>query len=72
MNTSPSADRIELQNSPRWVGQVDNILGRIVSVSAASLVLADLKGKGMTINTTNAELFRAKLRRANFYSEWHK
>jgi tripartite ATP-independent transporter DctP family solute receptor len=35
-------------------------------------LLADLKGKGMTINTTNAELFRAKLRSANFYSEWHK
>ena len=42
MNTSPSADRIEPQNSPRWVGQVDNILGLIVSVSAASLVLADI------------------------------
>ena len=35
-------------------------------------LLVELKGKGMTINTTNAELFRAKLRSANFYSEWNK
>lgn len=35
-------------------------------------LLAELKAKGMTINTTQPELFRAKLRSANFYSEWHK
>jgi tripartite ATP-independent transporter DctP family solute receptor len=35
-------------------------------------LLADLKGKGMVINTANAELFRAKLRAAGFYAEWHK
>lgn len=33
---------------------------------------ADLKAKGMLFNTTEAELFRAKLRAAGFYAEWHK
>ena len=33
---------------------------------------ADLKSKGMLINNTDAELFRAKLRSAGFYAEWHK
>ena len=35
-------------------------------------LLGELKSKGMTINTTDAELFRAKLRAAGFYAEWHK
>jgi len=35
-------------------------------------LMADLKGKGMQFNTTDAELFRAKLRAAGFYAEWHK
>ena len=35
-------------------------------------LVADLKGKGMQFNTTDAELFRAKLRSAGFYAEWHK
>ena len=42
MNTSPNADLLEPQNGPRSVGQVDNILGLMVSVSAALLVLADI------------------------------
>ena len=33
---------------------------------------ADLKSKGMIINSTDADLFRAKLRSAGFYAEWHK
>lgn len=33
---------------------------------------ADLKGKGMEFNDTNAEVFRAKLREARFYEEWKK
>ena len=33
---------------------------------------ADLKTKGMVFNTTHPEAFRAKLRSANFYVEWHK
>lgn len=33
---------------------------------------ADLKGKGMIFNNTEAEAFRAKLRAAGFYAEWHK
>jgi tripartite ATP-independent transporter DctP family solute receptor len=32
----------------------------------------DLKAKGMAFNTTDAEVFRAKLRAAGFYAEWHK
>ena len=35
-------------------------------------LLADLKAKGMAFNTTDAEVFRAKLRAAGFYAEWHK
>ncbi|ACB34637.1 TRAP dicarboxylate transporter, DctP subunit [Leptothrix cholodnii SP-6] len=35
-------------------------------------LLGELKAKGMAINTTDAELFRAKLRAAGFYAEWHK
>ena len=35
-------------------------------------LMADLKAKGMAFNTTDAELFRAKLRAAGFYAEWHK
>ncbi len=35
-------------------------------------LLADLKAKGMAFNTTDAEVFRAKLRVAGFYAEWHK
>jgi len=35
-------------------------------------LLGELKSKGMAINTTDAELFRAKLRAAGFYAEWHK
>jgi tripartite ATP-independent transporter DctP family solute receptor len=35
-------------------------------------LLNDLKGKGMLINTTSADNFRAKLRSAGFYAEWHK
>ena len=35
-------------------------------------LIADLKAKGMQFNTTDAELFRAKLRAAGFYAEWHK
>ena len=35
-------------------------------------LVAELKGRGMVFNTTDAELFRAKLRAAGFYSEWHK
>jgi tripartite ATP-independent transporter DctP family solute receptor len=33
---------------------------------------ADLKGKGMIFNNTEAEPFRTKLREAGFYAEWHK
>ena len=33
---------------------------------------AELKTKGMLINTTNAEVFRAKLRSAGFYADWNK
>lgn len=32
----------------------------------------ELKSKGLVFNTTNAELFRAKLRAAGFYADWHK
>jgi TRAP-type C4-dicarboxylate transport system substrate-binding protein len=32
----------------------------------------ELTGKGMVFNATDAELFRAKLRAAGFYAEWHK
>ena len=35
-------------------------------------LVADLKAKGMVFNTTDAELFRAKLRASGFYAEWHK
>jgi len=35
-------------------------------------LLGELKNRGMVINTTEAELFRAKLRAAGFYDEWHK
>jgi len=35
-------------------------------------LMADLKAKGMQFNTTDAELFRTKLRAAGFYAEWHK
>lgn len=35
-------------------------------------LVTDLKAKGMQFNTTDAELFRAKLRSAGFYAEWHK
>ena len=35
-------------------------------------LLADLKAKGMAFNTTDADVFRAKLRAAGFYAEWHK
>jgi tripartite ATP-independent transporter DctP family solute receptor len=33
---------------------------------------AELKGKGMIFNNTDAEVFRTKLRAAGFYAEWHK
>lgn len=32
----------------------------------------ELKSKGLVFNATNAELFRAKLRAAGFYADWHK
>ena len=32
----------------------------------------ELKAKGLVFNATNAELFRAKLRSAGFYADWHK
>jgi TRAP-type C4-dicarboxylate transport system substrate-binding protein len=32
----------------------------------------DLKGKGMVFNNAEAEPFRAKLRSAGFYADWHK
>ena len=35
-------------------------------------LVADLKAKGMVFNNTEADLFRAKLRAAGFYAEWHK
>ncbi|WP_295854001.1 TRAP transporter substrate-binding protein [uncultured Xylophilus sp.] len=35
-------------------------------------LMGELKGKGMEFNTTDAELFRAKLRAAGFYDEWKK
>ena len=35
-------------------------------------LLADLKAKGMIFNSTDAELFRSKLRASGFYAEWHK
>ena len=35
-------------------------------------LMVDLKAKGMLFNTTDAEVFRAKLRSAGFYAEWHK
>ncbi len=35
-------------------------------------LVAELKTKGMLFNTTDAELFRAKLRAAGFYADWHK
>ena len=35
-------------------------------------LMGDLKAKGMAFNTTDAELFRTKLRAAGFYAEWHK
>lgn len=33
---------------------------------------ADLKAKGMIINTTKPDSFRAALKKAGFYEEWHK
>jgi tripartite ATP-independent transporter DctP family solute receptor len=35
-------------------------------------LMGELKSKGMAFNTTDAEVFRAKLRAAGFYAEWHK
>ena len=35
-------------------------------------LMTDLKAKGMEFNTTDAEVFRAKLREAKFYEEWKK
>lgn len=35
-------------------------------------LMGDLKAKGMAFNSTDAELFRTKLRAAGFYAEWHK
>jgi len=35
-------------------------------------LMGDLKAKGMVFNSTDAELFRKKLRAANFYADWHK
>lgn len=35
-------------------------------------LVTELKGQGMQFNTTDAELFRAKLRAAGSYAEWHK
>jgi len=35
-------------------------------------LITELKAKGMLFNTTDAELFRTKLRAAGFYAEWHK
>lgn len=35
-------------------------------------LMADLKAKGMAFNSTDADLFRTKLRAAGFYAEWHK
>ena len=32
----------------------------------------DLKAKGMVFNDTDADAFRAKLRAAGFYADWHK
>ena len=42
MNVGPNADLLQPQNDRRWVAQVDDLLGVMVSVSAASLVLADI------------------------------
>ncbi|WP_034299969.1 TRAP transporter substrate-binding protein [Herbaspirillum sp. RV1423] len=35
-------------------------------------LVADMKGKGLQFNDTDNEAFRAKLRSAGFYAEWHK
>jgi len=35
-------------------------------------LVADMKSKGLQFNDTDNELFRAKLRSAGFYAEWHK
>jgi tripartite ATP-independent transporter DctP family solute receptor len=42
-----------------------------VKVLNDSLV-AEMKSKGLQFNDTDNELFRAKLRSAGFYAEWHK
>ena len=42
MNISANADDLEQSNGPRWVSQIDQTLGRLVSVLAALLVLADI------------------------------
>ena len=35
-------------------------------------LVADMKTKGLQFNTVDADAFRAKLRSAGFYAEWHK
>lgn len=35
-------------------------------------LVAEMKSKGLQFNDTDNELFRAKLRSAGFYSDWHK
>lgn len=35
-------------------------------------LVAEMKSKGLQFNDTDNELFRAKLRSAGFYAEWHK
>ncbi|MCA1326919.1 TRAP transporter substrate-binding protein [Herbaspirillum sp. alder98] len=35
-------------------------------------LVGEMKGKGLTFNDTDNESFRAKLRSAGFYAEWHK
>lgn len=35
-------------------------------------LVAEMKGKGLQFNDTDSDAFRAKLRSAGFYAEWHK
>ena len=64
----PSTDATSLARSVHAAGLQQRDDGRQLNDNLQAAV----KAKGLVCNTTNAELFRAKLRGAGFYADWHK
>ncbi|WP_412065783.1 TRAP transporter substrate-binding protein [Rhizobium sp. SYY.PMSO] len=62
----------DIQNIANTVFSEKAVLQRADLVTLNQSLIDQLKGKGLAINTTETDSFRAKLKQAGFYANWRK